>query len=401
MHDASIQPDPSDDGPQSAGASPAPAVSLAPADAAALDALVDAAFDVDAIADESLRQRAARVAALMGLADTPVPVANRALVDVAFLRATRQPAGSASPADELPALTALLSGGPAFEPAERDRLVASTLSGIDRAIDAERQRMRLDMRRGKIPSISIRDIVSVAAVLLIAASVVWPVLSHMREQGRQMACNSNLGIASTALATYANDYQYSPPMVAGFGGGTPWWNVGQSPQQSNSANLYALARQDYVSLASLACPGNAGAPTVAAPGQQDWKSLEEISYSYQIMPVAVRITWGSPDAVVMTDRSPVILRAVRREVIDPWANSPNHHGRGQHVVMGDGSVGWLSFPEIGQGQDRWSAAGTAHGDNIWLPRPIERLLDQVTGRQRVDLKGVEIPESADDAFVGP
>lgn len=371
-------------------------------DAAALDALVEVGYDPARITDPRLADRAARLAGLLGLVDAPVQIGSRALVDVTYLRAVRQTAGGAVPAAEHPGLAALLTAGPDFEGDARERLIGATVATIDRALDAEAARLRFDARRGRVASISIRDIVSVAAVLLIAASVVWPVLSHMREEGRRTACNANLGMASSALASYAQDYQYARPMVAGFGGGTPWWNVGSSEQQSNSANLYTLSREGYVSLAALACPGNSHAQTVGAPDQRDWRSLEEISYSYQIVPVTGRVTWGDGKGVVMTDRSPVILRAVRGEPIDPWANSPNHSGRGQHVVLSDGSVGWLSTPEIGVGENRWNAAGSAHGDNIWLPRPIERAIDQVTGRRRLDsMKGTELPESPDDAFVGP
>lgn len=407
--------DPRQPDPQNQPLAPDPAQAIGPSlgfdDSVALDALINASYDTSRIADPAIAARAAHIARIMGLVSTPTQIGARALVDVTFLRALREPAGGAMPAREHPGLAALLTTGPAFEPDARHRLISRTLATIDRALDADADRLRLDARRslhgGRLPSVSIRDIVSVAAVLLIAASVVWPVLSHLREESRRLACNSNLGAASSALASYAQDYQYSTPMVAGFSGGTPWWNVGSPDQQSNSANLYTLSREGYVSLASLACPGNSHAQTVSAPDQRDWRSLDEISYSYQIMPANQPTAWGDGKGVVMTDRSPVILRAIRGEPIDPWANSPNHNGRGQHVVLADGSVGWLESPEIGAGAlrsqpGRWSAPGSPHADNIWLPRPLERAIDQVTGRSRIDpMKGTELPESPDDAFVGP
>lgn len=382
---------------------PIPELRLCDDDAAALDALIDAGHDPAAIADPALAARAKRIADLLALAGAQAPIGDRALVDVTFLRAAREPLGGARPADEHPGLAALLTAGPASDAPSRERLVGRTLAAIDRALDAEAEHLRFEARRARVASISIRDIVSVAAMLLIAASVVWPVLTHVRESGRRLACNANLGATSTALSAYAHDHQNSPPMVAGFSGGTPWWNVGSTPRHSNSANLYTLSREGYVSLAALACPGNASAPTVAArPDQRDWRSIEEVSYSYQIVRAGAAWRWGDGKGVVMTDRSPVILRAIRAEPIDPWANSPNHRGRGQHVMMADGSVGWLSTPEIGLGEQRWNAAGSAHGDNIWLPRQVERAIDRMTGRRRIDpIKGTELPESSDDAFVGP
>ena len=387
-------------------------VRLVGADEAALEALVGAGYDPAALgssgAPDEVVERALRLARVLGALDAPTPIGDRALVDVAFLRAMREPAGGASPSVEMPDLARLLTSGAAFDEGARRRLVARTLGTIERAAEAEAERMNLAARlaargAGRLPSISIRDVVSVAAVLLIASSVVWPVLSHMREESRRAACNSNLGATSHGLASYALDYQSAMPMVAGFGGGRPWWNVGAAPLESNSANLYALSREGYVSLASLACPGNERAPTVpSGPEQRDWRTIEEVSYSYQIVPLSSPLHWGDSHGVVMTDRSPVILRAVRGEPIDPWANSPNHDGRGQHVVLADGSVGWLSTPEIGVGADRWRASGSATGDNIWLPRQVERVIDRAVGRRRVDpIKGTEVPESPDDAFVGP
>jgi hypothetical protein len=94
--------------------------------------------------------------------------------------------------------------------------------------------------------------------------------------------------------------------------------------------------------------------------------------------------------VVSADRSPVVLRAVRGQLMDPFANSPNHQGAGQHVLYNDGSAGWLRMPVL------------EAGDNIWLPRAVEIRLEQMTGRGPIQpLSGTEIPGGADDVFLGP
>lgn len=125
------------------------------------------------------------------------------------------------------------------------------------------------------------------------------------------------------------------------------------------------------------------------PDAKDWSSLEEISFSYQILPGSRRPRHMLPSgSILVTDRSPVILRAARNEPIIPEANSPNHRGEGQHVLRLDGSVTWHKAPVL------------EGGDNLWLPRAIENLLHTV--RSRVGLvDGDEFPDSPEDAFVGP
>ncbi|MBK7404773.1 MAG: hypothetical protein IPJ41_09095 [Phycisphaerales bacterium] len=195
-----------------------------------------------------------------------------------------------------------------------------------------------------------------------------------------------------ALGGYALDHDAMLPIsTAGFGGGT-WWDVGRDPQHSNSANLYTLAREQYLTLASLACPGNPQAARVArTPDARDWSSLDELSYSYRVMARPEREVWGGPSQlVVVADRSPVVLRAVRGQVIYPFESSPNHRGRGQHGLFADGSAQWLSSPVL------------PSGDNIWLPKSIEMVIDEVSRRAGLKpIEGTEAPADRQDSFVGP
>src|SRR5690606_33034858 len=151
-------------------------------------------------------------------------------------------------------------------------------------------------RRGL--GVRLADLASVAAVVLIGAGLVLPVLSAVREQARRAACLTNLGSTASAMSSYAHSNRDSLPMATASLGGGHWWDVG-SPRSSNSANLYTLARDGYVTLATLACPGNPSAPTrVPSPDARDWRRLEEISYSYQIM-FGPRPAWNGPHRVVI------------------------------------------------------------------------------------------------------
>lgn len=395
-------------------------------DGEAIDALVDARFDPDAVPGSHL-ERARRSAALLRLLEGArfgdragrIDRVVRAALEDAMVSA-RHGGGEHLSGDDAESLDAwVLAGfragkvpGALRGRAERHAGLASLVTAV--RLDAGDREARISRtvaqaglgrdvmsfaaareRQARRP-IRLADIVSVAAVLLIAASVVWPIGAAVRDQARRAVCASHLASTAMAFGSYAGNYDDSLPMAAASFGGS-WWDVGRGPAHSNSANLYLLPRERYARLADLACPGNPNAPTVrAGDHERDWRSLEEVSYSYQLNGARARPLWrASTRFVVLTDRSPVVIRAVRGEVIQPEANSPNHGRRGQHVLWSDGSAEWRQSPVLD------------NGDNVWLPRSLEALIRHVRERvaasrgQAPVLKGTELPEGVDDAFVGP
>lgn len=420
-HDATHHP---------ASADPPADVHLTAADAAAIDEWI--AAHAASVAPASARAR--RVADLLaGLDQSCDTRSDRTLADVTFLRCLRSvPAVAGSPEAE-PAASA---DAPELSLADRDALDSWILSGYDAARTPAALRPRaerheqlaalitavpssadaalvgrtlaavraaqptpLPLPRLGFPSARWADLASLAAMLLIAASVIWPVLSGARSYTQRTNCMAGLGATAQAFGQYAADFQSQLPLSSASLGGGRWWDVFAQSRHSNSSNFYTLARAGYVpTLNALACPSNAAAARDAAvpEGHTDWRSLDEISYSYQIMFGPVRPEWARSDTpvipariVVLSDRSPVVSRAVRGQVIDPLENSANHR-TGQSLLHADGSSQWVTSPEL------------PSGDNIWLPRPLENLIRQVEGREPVGtLQGTEMPASADDAFVGP
>lgn len=276
--------------------------------------------------------------------------------------------------------------------AETGSLISKTLARVEEEIEREAEALDLGAaRRRRGSGIRLADLLSVAAVILIGSAVVLPILGTMREQSRRALCLKNLGDTASAMSTYASANRDSLPLASASLGGGSWWDVGTSPERSNSANLYTLAKGGYLTLADLACPGNPCAPTAApSPEAQDWRRLEEVSYSYQIMFGPQRPAWQRRSgAVILADRSPVVLRAIRGEQFDSNANAPNHRGEGQHMLRNDGSVTWASSPVL------------SNGDNIWLPRAIEIRVQHMSGKPMPALNGTELPADADDTVLGP
>lgn len=298
------------------------------------------------------------------------------------------PASLRPRAAAIASLGALVRDG---EPIRDPRRVDRVLAAIDRAESERALRFSEPVQtasRGS--SWRWRELVSIAAMVLIGVGVLLPMMGGLRARTLQSACLSNLHAIGQGVSSYAMSNRNAMPMVTAGFSGQSWWDVGV-PERSNSANLFTLVTNRYVRLSDLACPGNPFAPrNEPSPEARDWRNLQEVSYSYQIIPKGARIDLVGSDRVVLADRSPIVLAAAENRWADPLWNSPNHTGRGQHLLQADGSVLWLETPVL------------ETGDNIWLPRPIERQIDELRRQHgHPPLNGIEVPESVDDVFLGP
>lgn len=402
---------------------------LRPEDAAAAEALFAAGMDLSAVAPGE-RARAARVLGLLsGLEAGPAARSEdrRDLVDLTVARVMRS--GRRIGPGSAPSLTARDADAvDAMEIAGQDRarvpavlaeraarveaigalvrsgssggrsLVDAVMARVEREEEARAERLRMWASRGYglAPVLARwRDVVSAAAVLLIATSVLWTIGGAMSHYQSRASCLSGLRGVATAMGQYGKDFRDELPIATASLGGAKWWDVKRDAPVSNASNLYTLPRTGYATPAELACSGNPGACRSGScePGAMDWSCLEEISYSYQIMFGERRPRWNdSSRHVVLADRSPVVRRAVRGEAVRPEENSANHDGRGQNVLFSDGSAVWMPTPT------------TEAGDNIWLPKP--RVFEVRVSRAPesagvIRIEGREVPQDPDDAFVGP
>jgi hypothetical protein len=331
-------------------------LALTPDDEDALEALVSAEFQL-AHVPSAMRERAARHMSLLGLLDAPVP-------------------GSAG------------------------ELVETTLARLQESIESQEERLALPARAARnaewggalFSFVRSRELVSVAALLVIATAMLTPLAQYAREYSRRTACASSMAAAGVAFAQYAGANQDRLPLASASRPGNLFWNVGKRRDQSNSANLFVLRSQGFAKMDELSCAGQVS-DQCRELGRDawDWPELSQVSFSYQNMFARERPSWSSQEhVVVLADASPVIRRAVLGQPIYPFENSANHGRRGQNVLWSDGTVQWLDSPVL------------PNHDNIWLPRPVEDLIGQMTRPHEADpLHGTESPSAADDAFVGP
>jgi hypothetical protein len=288
----------------------APQFELSSDDQRIVDDLIEAGFDLDAMEPltDAERARAERLLRLLGLMrDYPVDDAD-------------------------------------------DTLLHATMVRIDRYEHEQAQRMAINTEtntasRSWAAGLNIRslDFISVAAVLLIAASVLWPMLASVRQHSIDRACANNMRLVGYGLSHYAGDNNGAMPVAkAGFFQNASWDTV------PNVLNLAPLVEGQYCQLGHLNCAGN-----------HDHLSS---TYSYQWQMPGERMMWGTGRiTIVLGDRNPLIDAARAGRTLPANTMSRDHRGRGQNVLASDGATLWLTDTIVGT------------RDNIWLPHGADKL----------------------------
>lgn len=282
------------------------------------------------------------------------------------------------------------------------------------AIRADRQRKRfaeqIDMLRQGPPSagVSLRQIFSAAAILLLGVTLLLPVMERSRTSAMQQACAGNLSLAGQAFNAYAADHGGAFPRAASMPGSS-WWNVGgpdavmpDGTVRSNSAHLYRLVRAGYLPADRLACQGNTDAPRHGqmTVSQWDWSSPLSVSYSYQnqFTPEVLKADNADPGLAVLADKNPLFVPRGNRLAFDPAVRitdaSRQHGGAGQNALRIDGSASWTIVPNFAQGQAQAQAQGGGAGPDVfWAVGSMPRD-HRYTGRELPD-------DVARDAFLVP
>lgn len=292
--------------------------------------------------------------------------------------------------ERLRELLRLLEQSPAGDP--DPQLTQRTLERIREAENQQRLTEQVQMlsRSGPGPGLSLRQVGTVAAVLLIGVSLLLPALDHSRQIARQIACQANLHESSAAMNQYAAAHAGKMPRGK-VEPGSVWWNVGQNnsenqPSHSNSAHLFLLIKRGYAAPHELTCPSNPHAhPERVDENAHDWPSAQAVSYSYQNQYTAKPIKLDRhPGLAVLADKNPLFVVRTGRVTHDaqrPMASpSRLHRNQGQNVLTADGVVRWTVRPTIRQQRGE---------DNFWVVQGITHY------------QGTETPQQPDDSFLVP
>ncbi|MDZ4831405.1 MAG: hypothetical protein SGJ09_14560 [Phycisphaerae bacterium] len=312
-------------------------LTLSPADAAMLDRLVEAGFDLSRL-DGSSDSFAT------SLSTDDMARAQRLLAQFAILDAYPTTAVSAMTSDDT------------------ETLIAVTMARIARADDERAARMRLDPQpvdaASRKRSFRSSDLIAVACVAILATTVIVPIMNWSRGRSLETNCANNLRLVAAGLDLYAQDFE-SMPMRAGFLPELASWTG-----YRNADNLRVLATTHYCTAGCMCCPGD-------ADPNGTYASQAPASSEAERAPLWNQLRGGGSRIAMVADRNPLVdLERNGVTVASVALNSASHGGHGQNLLFTDGSVGFQTSPYLGDPASRMA-------DNIWLP-----FGDQLTSLQR-------------------
>jgi hypothetical protein len=234
------------------------------------------------------------------------------------------------------------------------------------------------------PLVSLRELVALAACLMLFIGVVVPGVAHNRSQARQTQCANSLASIFGGLSQYAANFNGAMPQTAGFAPGVNWLrpSTPQAAYVPNSRNRYMLVRLQFVKPDGFVCAAMNGARPMTASGferLEDFPAPENCSFDSQNMAGPTLPLGERNNLPIYADRNP-LFDGGKLNVANPAeTNSRTHNGgTGQNVLCTDGRVLWTTSPVLGP-----------RGDNIW----------QVEGV--TSYNGTEYQQHPADAFVIP
>jgi hypothetical protein len=235
------------------------------------------------------------------------------------------------------------------------------------------------------PVLAMREIVGLAAAILIFVGIFVPGSQTARSAAQRIACADNLRMIGNGYTSYAEMYGSEWPFAGAMPARASWAATPDrtTPQVSNSRHVYVLVRGRFTPPEAFACPARpADAPLPPDAVQQfdDFPGLQNNSYSTTFVIRPSRRDEFEPNAPLAADMTP-LLDPLHRIVSAAAAslNSDSHgKSKGQNVVRADLSARFFRTPRVGVDDD-----------------DIYRLIgvEQYTGLERPTLKS--------DAFLVP
>ena len=254
-----------------------------------------------------------------------------------------------------------------------DVLVERTIERLNEAARSSQERLQqlLASEQSRVVHSKKRILVglggklAMAAMFVIAGSVLFTSLDYVRYNSRVTQCKKQMSSIFRGLAQYITDYDGSQPTLA-VAPGSPWWKVGAQGDEnhSNTRNLYLLVKGKYVNLSDFVCPGSkcderCGVTPVQIQTYKDFPSRNCVTYSFRISCQRIRDGKLLCRKVVMADWNPwnPLFEDMPKDYSESFQmrltpqllklNSINHRRRGQNVLFRDGRVEYMRTRFIG------------------------------------------------------
>jgi hypothetical protein len=241
---------------------------------------------------------------------------------------------------------------------------ADLVAGIlDRVSDV---RNRLPLRpaapteagaHGSGPLFSLRELLSLAAVIAIFVGVFVPGYRAARLNSQQALCASNLRQIGIGSAQYADMHGGFVPVVASIPDGAPWASANRPGARQVGApqTTFALVRWRFVTPSAFHCPGRPDDAALSCPKPEaldEFPDPRNNSYSTQILTPTWRQQQLQPQSPVAADLTPLVDQQRRLFDYGPIPfNSTSHRGKGQNVLRRNLSVRFSNSPNVGLDND--------------------------------------------------
>jgi hypothetical protein len=219
-----------------------------------------------------------------------------------------------------------------------DTLIHATMARIDQYEDRRHQRLRMpavpadqSRQRRLMMSVRLPDLVSVAAMFLIGASILIPILNNLHKKSVDLRARSNLDYVNLAVNSYANDYDGRVPMAQA--GMDSMWNT-----FTQTLNLTPLVEGDYCQISSPERP----APTTA-DGRREFGRNNLV--------------------LLLSDRNPLIESIRRNRLPGPLNVNQVYEPPSDTLLSPNGAILWLTDPQAvpERNATRWRPYGV-----LWL-----------------------------------
>ncbi|HJN71904.1 MAG TPA: hypothetical protein QF528_04850 [Phycisphaerales bacterium] len=274
---------------------------LCKADADMLDRLVDVGFEIDQLEDLTKEEqlRASNILKMFGLLKQyPVEDASDTLIDVTLARIDQ------------------------YESKHRASMHIQT-------VDVQATSSGFAFR--------MPDLISIACMVLIGASLVIWLGRGTRAQSMSYQCANNMAAVGMGLANFAFDNNGAVPTTSAVGLGSLFGGV--TPDRMNPDALLG----EYCSTHHLHCPGHEGTDGGGFSYQTQRKEIWDALKRHRRV------------FVVLSDTNPILDAILTGRTHNPLTPSQNHGGNGQNQLLDDGSTISLVGPPV------------LGGDKIWVP----------------------------------
>lgn len=282
-----------------------------------------------------------------------------------------------------------------------DHLAEGTIFRLNNAARSSRLKLEQLLATEQTRTISTRnrfwrnfgEMLTAAAVIIFVAGVVIAPLNMARYESWKQQCQMQLSRIAGGLSNYQSDHDGQLPAVA-TATGEPWWKVGYNGPEnySNTRHMWLLVKNGYVDTTDFVCPGRRQGRALLLDSAKirdynDFPARKYITYSFRIKCPSSKSYDSTARRVLIADLNPLFEKLprdysekLRIELTKALlsANSPNHKGRGQNVLFGDGSSNFAKTRRIGISED-----------------------DMFTLRDTSVYKGVEVPSCETDSFLAP